>query len=161
MGIGVTRAVTAVVVATGGSATPVLIGAAIGGGSGAVINGGIATAGVVTSLGTNLLFAGLSEIGQAKTKTGGNTGYNTGYHTNNQIPEGYFQDKAGRWHRPNGQFASNVELGHTKGNEFWRLRDMAEAQGWTQAEFNDFMNNPKFYGWQDIKSNRSHKHELK
>ncbi|MGN0386181.1 MAG: GH-E family nuclease [Lachnospiraceae bacterium] len=126
---------------------------------------------------------------------------------------GYYKDANGRWHRPNGQFASNtevglpsnskhylhrpyirqetidavnaktkvnyktgqiydeisdmwvdpsnVELGHTTGHEFAFYRDMAESQGWTQAQFNDFMNNPKFYAWQDIYSNRSHMFEAK
>ncbi|OKZ68489.1 MAG: hypothetical protein BHV88_13035 [Clostridiales bacterium 41_12_two_minus] len=26
-------------------------------------------------------------------------------------PSGYYQDASGRWHRPNGQFASNAEVG--------------------------------------------------
>ena len=56
---------------------------------------------------------------------------------------------------------SNVELGHTAGNEFAFYRDWAESQGWTQAQFNDFMNNPDFYAWQDIYSNRSHMFEAK
>ena len=126
---------------------------------------------------------------------------------------GYYQDVNGRWHRQNGQFASNtevgmpsnsdhylnrpyirqdtidavnaktkvnyktgqiydsisrkwvdpsdVELGHTKGNEFAYYRDWAESQGWTQTQFNDFMNNSNFYAWQDVHSNRSHKFEAK
>lgn len=53
-----------------------------------------------------------------------------------------------------------VELGHKPDYEFWRMRDMAESQNWTQSEFNDYMNNPDFYAWQDIHSNRSHAHEL-
>ena len=53
----------------------------------------------------------------------------------------------------------NVELGRVANREFWYLRDMAESQGMTQAQFNDFMNNPEFYAWQDIYSNRSHKYE--
>ena len=61
---------------------------------------------------------------------------------------------SGKWVDP-----SNVELGHKQGYEFWRMRDWAEAQGMTQAEFNDFMNNSDFYGWQDISSNRSHAYE--
>ena len=61
---------------------------------------------------------------------------------------------SGKWVDP-----SNVELGHKQGYEFWRMRDWAESQGMTQAEFNDFMNNPDFYGWQDISSNRSHAYE--
>lgn len=59
-----------------------------------------------------------------------------------------------RWVDP-----SQVELGHTRGNEYWYLRDYAESQGMSQAEFNDFMNNPDFYAWQDISSNRSHIYE--
>ena len=130
-----------------------------------------------------------------KPKSAGETG----------VPSGYYNDASGGYHRPNGQFASNaevglpsnsnhylnrpyirqetidavnantrvnyktgqiydpistvdgvngiwvdpsnVELGHTTGNEFAYYRDMAESQGWTQAQFNDFMNNPEFYAW--------------
>ncbi|MBR6402610.1 MAG: hypothetical protein IKS48_04435 [Eubacterium sp.] len=54
---------------------------------------------------------------------------------------------------------SEVELGHTKGNEFWYWRNWAERHGMTQADFNDFMNNPDFYAWQDIICNRSHQFE--
>lgn len=124
---------------------------------------------------------------------------------------GFYQDANGRWHRPNGQFASNtevgiannsehylhrsyirqstidavnsntkvnyktgqiydeisrkwvnpsnVELGHTTGNEYWYWRNWAESQGMTQSQFNEFMNNPDFYRWQDITSNRSHIYE--
>jgi hypothetical protein len=61
---------------------------------------------------------------------------------------------SGKWVDP-----ANVELGHKQGYEFWRMRDWAEAQGMTQAEFNDYMNNPDFYAWQDIASNRSHDYE--
>lgn len=53
----------------------------------------------------------------------------------------------------------NVELGHVTDNEYWYLRDMAESQGMTQAQFNDFMNNSDFYAWQEIYSNRSHMFE--
>ena len=126
-------------------------------------------------------------------------------------PSGFYQDANGRWHRPNGQFASNtevgiannsehylhrsyirqstidavnsntkvnyktgqiydeisrkwvnpsnVELGHTTGNEYWYWRNWAESQGMTQSQFNEFMNNPDFYRWQDITSNRSHIYE--
>ena len=54
---------------------------------------------------------------------------------------------------------SNVELGHTTGNEFAFYRNWAESQGMNQQQFNDFMNNPKFYAWQEIYSNRSHMFE--
>ena len=124
-----------------------------------------------------------------------------------------YQDATGKWHRANGQFAlntevgiisgsshylsrpyirketieavnantrvdyktgqiydsiskkwvdpSNVELGHKTGKEFPYLRDWAESQGMTQSQFNDFMNNPEFYAWQNISSNRSHMFEAK
>ena len=126
-------------------------------------------------------------------------------------PSGFYQDANGRWHKPNGQFASNtevgiannsehylhrsyirqstidavnsntkvnyktgqiydeisrkwvnpsnVELGHTTGNEYWYWRNWAESQGMTQSQFNEFMNNPDFYRWQYITSNRSHIYE--
>ena len=130
-----------------------------------------------------------------------------------KVPEGYYQDANGRWHRPNGQFASNaelglpsaedghylhrpyirkdtldavnentqynsdgqlwdkigekyvdpgnVELGHVPGNEFAFERDVAESLGWSQQQFNDHMNNPEFYAWQNIHDNRSHAFEMK
>ena len=65
-----------------------------------------------------------------------------------------WDDISGKWVDP-----ANVELGHRQGFEFWRMRDWAEAQGMTQAEFNEFMNNSDFYAWQDIICNRSHAYE--
>ena len=56
---------------------------------------------------------------------------------------------------------SNVELGHITGNEFAYYRNLAESRGMTQQQFNDFMNDPVFYAWKDIYSNRSHKFEAK
>ena len=53
------------------------------------------------------------------------------------------------------------DIGHVYGHEFWRERDMAENLGWTQSEFNDYMNNPDFYQYEDPSSNRSHKYEMK
>ena len=61
---------------------------------------------------------------------------------------------SGKWVDP-----TNVELGHQQGYEFWRMRDWAESQEMSQAEFNDYMNNSDFYAWQDITSNRSHAYE--
>ena len=37
------------------------------------------------------------------------------------------------------------DIGHVYGHEYWRERDMAESLGWTQSQFNDYMNNPAFY----------------
>lgn len=128
-----------------------------------------------------------------------------------RVPEGYTQDENGRWHRPDGTFSSNeevglpptggahyldrpyirqstvdgvnaktiynsegqlwddiskkwvdpngVQLGHVPGHEFWWERNQAESQGMTQAEFNNYMNNPDFYAWQDAPSNESHAYE--
>ena len=35
------------------------------------------------------------------------------------------------------------------------MRNKAEAKGMTQAQFNDYMNNSKYYAWQEAHSNRS------
>jgi hypothetical protein len=51
------------------------------------------------------------------------------------------------------------DLGHKPGHEFWREKQDAEAAGMTQKEFNDHMNNPSYYQWEDPSSNRSHKNE--
>lgn len=112
-------------------------------------------------------------------------------------------------HRPNGQFASNAEvglpsdsnhylhrpylrkstvdgitrgkgsngtyfdantleiiegtpdIGHVYGHEFWRERNMAESLGWSQSQFNDYMNNPQFYQYELPSINRSHIYEMK
>lgn len=53
------------------------------------------------------------------------------------------------------------DIGHVYGHEYWRERDMAEKLGWTQQEFNDYMNNPSFYQFESPSSNRSHKYEKK
>ena len=51
----------------------------------------------------------------------------------------------------------NPHIGHTPGNEFWRLRNLAEQQGMTQAEFNEYMNtHPEFYRYEDPIRNMSH-----
>lgn len=53
------------------------------------------------------------------------------------------------------------DLGHKHGNEFKREKDAAEAEGLTQKEFNDKMNDPKKYQLEDPSSNRSRKYEKK
>jgi len=53
------------------------------------------------------------------------------------------------------------DLGHKYGNEFWRERAQAEAEGLTQKEFNDRMNDPNKYQLEDPSSNRSHRYEKK
>lgn len=51
------------------------------------------------------------------------------------------------------------DLGHTPGHEFWREAQQAEAEGLTQEQFNDRMNNPDYYQLEDPSSNRSHQFE--
>ena len=52
-------------------------------------------------------------------------------------------------------------MGHTKGNEFWRWKVEAEAEGLSQKDFNDLMNDPKLYQIEDPHINRSRKYEKK
>ena len=52
------------------------------------------------------------------------------------------------------------DLGHIYGREFWREKKMAMDKGWTQKQFNDYMNNPDFYRIESPLSNRSHKFEM-
>ena len=53
------------------------------------------------------------------------------------------------------------DLGHVYGHEFWRERDRAMSLGWTQKQFNDYMNNPKFFQIENPTLNRSHKYEMR
>ena len=53
------------------------------------------------------------------------------------------------------------DLGHVYGKEYWRMRDWAMEQGMTQKQFNDYMNNPRFYQIEDPHLNRSHKYEMR
>jgi hypothetical protein len=52
------------------------------------------------------------------------------------------------------------DLGHKYGNEYWREVRKAKAQGLTQKEFNERMNNPDLYQLEDPISNRSHRFEM-
>ena len=52
------------------------------------------------------------------------------------------------------------KLGDT-GHEFWREREVAMELGWTQRQFNDYMNNPAFYRIELPSNNRSHRFELR
>ena len=68
--------------------------------------------------------------------------------------EGKFLDA--NTHEPiEGQY----DLGHKAGHEHWREAEKAEAQGMTQEEFNEHMNNPDFYQIESPHENRSHAHE--
>ena len=47
------------------------------------------------------------------------------------------------------------------GNEFRREKAKAESEGLTQKEFNERMNDPNLYQWENPHLNRSHKYERK
>jgi hypothetical protein len=51
------------------------------------------------------------------------------------------------------------DLGHKRGHEYRREKAKAEAEGLSQKEFNDRMNDPSKYQIESPSSNRSHKHE--
>lgn len=51
------------------------------------------------------------------------------------------------------------DLGHKAGHELWREIKKAEAEGMSQREFNDKMNDAKYYQIEDMHENRSHSHE--
>jgi RHS repeat-associated protein len=51
------------------------------------------------------------------------------------------------------------DLGHRPGHEFWREQARAQERGWTQQQFNDYMNNPDFYQLENPSTNRSHRFE--
>ena len=53
------------------------------------------------------------------------------------------------------------DLGHKPGHEFKTEKAKADADGLTQEQFNDRMNNPDLYQIEDPSSNRSHKYEKK
>ena len=52
------------------------------------------------------------------------------------------------------------DLGHVSGHEFWREKQLAMQKGWTQKQFNDYMNNPDFYRIELPHNNRSHRFEM-
>jgi len=73
------------------------------------------------------------------------------------------RDPQGRPIDPNTKqpIQGKPDLGHKTGNEFWREKARAEAEGLTQKQFNDRMNNPDLYQLEDPASNQSHAHEQK
>jgi hypothetical protein len=56
---------------------------------------------------------------------------------------------------------SKPDLGHKPGQEHWREVKQAKEQGLSQKEFNDKMNDPSKYHYEDASSNRSHRYEQK
>ena len=53
------------------------------------------------------------------------------------------------------------DLGHVLGHEYWREAAQGQAEGLTQQEFNNRMNNPDYYQIENSFSNQSHRFEMK
>jgi hypothetical protein len=53
----------------------------------------------------------------------------------------------------------SYNLGHKYGYEFYKYKAWAEANGMTQKDFNNLMNNPGLYQIEDPLSNMSHRFE--
>jgi hypothetical protein len=51
------------------------------------------------------------------------------------------------------------DIGHKTGHEFWREQAKADAEGLTQEQFNERMQDPDLYQLEDPASNRSHQFE--
>lgn len=73
------------------------------------------------------------------------------------------RDASGRPLDPNTgrSIEGKPDLGHKRGSEFRRAKAKAEAEGLTQKEFNDRMNNPDMYQLEDPSTNRSRVFEQK
>jgi hypothetical protein len=52
-------------------------------------------------------------------------------------------------------FSTPPDLGHAPGFEFWKLAQYAEEQGLTREEFIEMNQNPEFYQYENLSSNRS------
>ena len=77
------------------------------------------------------------------------------------VEKGAAKDAAGNFLDANTKevITGKYDLGHKRGHEFWREKQKAEAKGRTQKQFNDYMNNPKFYQIELPRNNRSHRFE--
>jgi HNH/ENDO VII superfamily nuclease with conserved GHE residues len=53
----------------------------------------------------------------------------------------------------------DYQIGHKYGYEFYKFKEWAENINMSQADFNDYMNNPDFYQIEDPLSNMSHAYE--
>jgi RHS repeat-associated protein len=73
------------------------------------------------------------------------------------------RDAAGRPLDPNTgvPIEGKPDLGHKPGHEFRREKAKAQAEGLTQKEFNDRMNDPDLYQIENPSSNRSRRYEQK
>ena len=93
-------------------------------------------------------------------------GYNRAYLRENVVIEIYAKapkDAAGRYLDANTglPIQGKPDIGHKAGHEFKREAQIAYKEGLTQKEFNDKMNDSKYYQLEDLHNNRSHKYEAK
>ena len=56
-------------------------------------------------------------------------------------------------------YAGPPHLGHAPGFEFWKMAELATQNGLTQQEFNEMMQDPEFYNYEEPISNMSHCYE--
>lgn len=83
--------------------------------------------------------------------------------TRSEVEAAAPRDAVGRPIDPNTGRAieGRPDLGHKPGNEFWREKQKAEAEGLTQKHFNDRMNDSTKYQLESPSSNRSRRYEQK
>jgi len=72
------------------------------------------------------------------------------------------RDAQGRLLDPNtfDVIDGTYHLGHKPGDEWWRIRDRAAAEGWTRQELNDYVNNPDIFQIELPANNLSHRYEM-
>ncbi|HZM82945.1 MAG TPA: HNH/ENDO VII family nuclease, partial [Candidatus Limnocylindrales bacterium] len=84
--------------------------------------------------------------------------------TKDAIEAAHPRDVNGDFIDPNtGQIipaAGPFHYGHRPGFEYWRNRDMAQANGWTREQFIEFENDPSHYWIEDPYNNMSHQYEM-
>ena len=57
-------------------------------------------------------------------------------------------------------YAGPPDIGHRAGFELWKMKALAGQNGLTQQEFNEMMQDPEFYQYENPATNRSHCFEL-
>lgn len=71
-------------------------------------------------------------------------------------------DENGSFLGPDQQpITGSWDLGHVRGEEWWRTAQIARDLGWTGAEIKEHQNNPDIYQIEDRSVNRSHVNEMK
>ena len=58
-------------------------------------------------------------------------------------------------------YAGPPDIGHRAGFELWKMKALAGQNGLTQQEFNEMMQDPEFYQYENPATNRSHCFELR